>query len=108
MTAIQREQVQAVELSHAVVLTIENHANTDFPDVKHRKPIVSVVSFDTFGAAIDSARNIQAAYVRGEHKVCDVVVMSGPRAGRYHVSQNGRVWTGLARDCSVEAVEVKL
>ena len=79
-----------------VILRVENHANTDFPYVKARGPIVATALCVDLEDAVTRARRIQANYVRGEHKVCDirVYVDAGVPMASYHVSQNGRIWQG--------------
>ena len=108
MTAIQREQIQAVEMRHPAYLHVENHANTDYNDIEPREPRIFTLPFDTFKEAVALAAKIHSIKERGENYICDIAVVSGPRVGRYHVSQNGRVWEGLARDNFGDAVEVKL
>ncbi len=94
-------------------LTIEDHANLDFPGVSPRPPAIHTSNHTTFEAAVRYARAIQNAKVSGlvgvgHNYICDILVVGGDRAGFYHVSQNGRVWVGDSKSWSADTKEISV
>lgn len=77
------------------MLRIENHANTDFPWVQDRPPRITTRTYETLRAAIRAAAVAQDKRVTGEHIITDITDGDG---AHYHVSSNGRVWEGWARE----------
>lgn len=96
-----------------VTLRVEDHANTDYPDVRSRPARIATARCDSLQDAVERARRIQSQWQRGHHKLCiirvypDAFARSTP-CETLHVSQNGRVWHGDPRDWNEKTVEVKL
>lgn len=91
-----------------VVLRVEDHANTDYSDIKHRAPIIATGPATSFESAVKRARKLQLERERGHNLVCLIYTYQegyvGERPEVFSVSSNGRVWQG--RDWKPGALEI--